>query len=46
MSEAVENFRAITNDYRVSDQEITKYLSWGKGDLQVALNYYYRKKDK
>jgi hypothetical protein len=46
MSEYVQTFRAITNDFKISDQEITKYLGWGKGDLQVALNYYYTKKDK
>jgi len=46
MSEAVKDFRSITNDHKVSEQEIQKYLSWGKGDLQIALNYYYRKKDK
>ena len=46
MNEVVQNFRAITNDFKISDQEINKYLGWGKGDLQLALNYYYRKKDK
>ena len=44
MSEAVQEFRAITDDRALSEQEIKKYLAWGKGNLEQALNYYFRKK--
>ena len=33
-------------DSKLTDEEIKKYLNWGKGNLEQALNYYYRKKDK
>lgn len=46
MNATIETFRSIVEDPQLSDQEIGKYLSWGKGNLQQALNYYYRKKDK
>ena len=46
MSEAVQEFRAITDDHALSEQEIKKYLAWGKGNLEQALNYYFRKKKK
>ena len=42
----VETFRSIVEDSKLTDEEIKKYLSWGKGNLEQALNYYYRRKDK
>lgn len=46
MGEMVEQFRNITNDLSVSEQDIKKFLKWGKGNLEHALNYYYRQEDK
>lgn len=46
MSEQVQTFRIITDDQSLSDNEIKKYLQWGKGNLEQALNYYFRKKEK
>jgi hypothetical protein len=46
MNETIAQFRAITDDYAISDEEIKKFVNWGKGDLQQALNYYFRRKEK
>ena len=44
--ESLELFRSITDDHNISNAEIRKYLSWGKGNIEQALNYYYRKQEK
>lgn len=46
MSETIDFFRAITNDVVIKDQEILKFIKWGQGNIEQALNYYYRKKEK
>ena len=46
MDHDVGHFRGITNDHSISHQEILKYYKWGKGNLEQALNYYYRRKEK
>ena len=46
MNATNESFRSIVEDPSLSDIEIKKYLNWGKGNLEQALNYYYRKKEK
>ena len=33
MNATIETFRSIVEDPQLSDQEIGKYLSWGKGNL-------------
>lgn len=46
MSEHIEHFRAVTNDHTIQSAEISKFLKWGNGNLEQALNYYYRQKEK
>lgn len=46
MNGAIEDFRAITNDYAISKEEVAKFINWGSGNLEHAINYYYRAKDK
>jgi hypothetical protein len=46
MSEQIELFRAITNDHTIQSTEISKFLKWGSGNLEQALNYYFRQKEK
>lgn len=46
MKGAIEDFRAITNDYDISKEEVSKFINWGSGNLEHAINYYYRAKDK
>ncbi len=46
MSEHIELFRAITNDHTIQSTEISKFLKWGNGNLEQALNYYFRQKEK
>ena len=46
MNATNESFRTIAEDPTLTDAEIKKYLNWGKGNLEQALNYYYRKKEK
>ena len=43
---SVDSFRNLIEDPSLTDAEIKKYLTWGKGNLEQALNYYFRKKDK
>jgi len=30
----------------LEDREIGKFLQWGNGNLETAINYYYQKKEK
>ena len=46
MKGTIEDFRAITNDYAISKEEVNKFINWGSGNLEHAINYYYRAKDK
>lgn len=46
MNGTIEDFRAITNDYAISKDEVAKFINWGSGNLEHAINYYYRNKDK
>lgn len=46
MEDSLATFRSITDDYAISEQEIRKFLTWGKGSIDHALNYYYRKLEK
>jgi hypothetical protein len=46
MEDSIAMFRSITDDYAISEQEIRKFLTWGKGSIDHALNYYYRKREK
>ena len=46
MNENIELFKSIASDDQLKDEEIRKYLGWSKGNLEQALNYYYRKKEK
>jgi hypothetical protein len=46
MSESIDLFRAFTNDHTIDSREITKFLKWGSGNLEQALNYYFRHKEK
>jgi hypothetical protein len=46
MQEAIELFRSFTSDYAIDSLEVTKFLTWGKGNLEQALNYYFRRKEK
>ena len=41
MNEKIELFRSITMDHDVEEAQVTKFINWGKGDIQQALNYYY-----
>ena len=44
-SETVQQFREIAGS-QLSDVEVEKYLKWGKGDLTVALSYFFNKQEK
>ena len=46
MDASVDSFRCLVEDPSLTEAEIKKYLNWGKGNLEQALNYYYRKKEK
>lgn len=41
-----EQFRSIAGENELSDKEVQKYLQWGKGNIEVALNYYFNRKTK
>lgn len=41
MDDTLTLFRSITLDYDAEEAQIRKFLAWGKGDIQQALNYYY-----
>jgi hypothetical protein len=41
MEDKIATFRAITEDNAINESQITKFIEWGKGDVQHALNYYY-----
>jgi hypothetical protein len=41
MEETISTFRAITQDYQISESEVLKFIKYGRGDVQQALNYYY-----
>jgi hypothetical protein len=45
-SESIQLFRTITEDFKIQDDVIVKYLKWGNNDMQQALNYYYRRLEK
>jgi hypothetical protein len=46
MDDLFSQFKAIVADPALKDTEIRRYIAWGKGNLEHALNYYYRKKEK
>lgn len=46
MQEKVLMFRSITEDHSIAEKEIVKFINWGKGDVQQALNYYFRNLEK
>lgn len=46
MNETIQLFREIIGDSTFDSREITKFLQWGSGNLEQALNYYYRRKEK
>ena len=41
MIDKVRAFREITQDYQLDEGDAVKFIKWGKGDIQQALNYYY-----
>ncbi len=41
----VDNFIKIVGT-NLEYEEVAKYLRWGKGDIQHALNYYFKKQEK
>lgn len=44
MNDSLQQFRDIVDDHTLTDQEVKKYLNWSQGNLEQALNYYFRKK--
>lgn len=46
MMEIIEQFREITGDHSIDSDEIGKFIKWGKGNLEQALNYYYVRMEK
>jgi hypothetical protein len=46
MDEKVSIFRSFTDDNSIEEKEIIKFIEWGKGDLQQAINYYYKHLEK
>jgi hypothetical protein len=46
MDDQIAQFRAITEDTIIDTAQISKFIQWGKGDLQHALNYYYQHLEK
>jgi hypothetical protein len=41
MQDKITMFRTITEDQDIDDKEVIKFINWGKGDIQQALNYYF-----
>jgi hypothetical protein len=41
MQDKITMFRTITEDQDIDDKEVVKFINWGKGDIQQALNYYF-----
>lgn len=46
MQDKIATFRSITLDINLSETEIIKFINWGKGDIQQALNYYFKNLEK
>lgn len=42
MQDKIVMFRSITEDTNLSETEVIKFINWGKGDIQQALNYYFK----
>lgn len=46
MEEKILCFRNITQDSEIDESEVIKFINWSKGDIQQALNYYYKNLEK
>ena len=39
--EKIMMFKSIASNPNLNESEVKKFLEWGKGDIEQALNYYY-----
>ena len=44
--ERIVEFKAIACDEGLADDEVRTYLTWAKGKIDVALNYYFNRIEK